>query len=176
MNVFVLCTGRCGSTTFIKACKHIKNYSSGHQSRCHLLGNARFSYKTDHIEADNRLSWLLGRLDKHYGDDAFYVHLTRDLIDVARSFSDRKFGIMEAYQKSGIIMGLRTDNQLKVAADYCDTVTSNIEFFLKEKNNKMIFKLENAVIDFPIFCKHISADVEMEKALNEFKILHNASN
>lgn len=30
MNVFVLCTGRCGATTFHRACEHIENYSAGH--------------------------------------------------------------------------------------------------------------------------------------------------
>lgn len=78
MNVFVLSTGRCGSTTFVKACEHITNFSAAHESRTGLLGAARLDYAGNHIEADNRLSWLLGRLDRTYGNAAFYVHLRRD--------------------------------------------------------------------------------------------------
>ncbi len=56
MDVFVLCTGRCGSTTFIKACAHITNYTAAHESRTGLLGSDRLDYPGKHIEADNRLS------------------------------------------------------------------------------------------------------------------------
>jgi hypothetical protein len=84
-NVFVLCTGRCGSLAFARACAHMTNYSCGHESRCSLLGAERLSYPSRHIEVDNRLAWLLGRLDETYGKDAFYVHLRRDRDATARS-------------------------------------------------------------------------------------------
>ena len=74
-NVFVLCTGRCGSTTFVQACQHIENYTASHESKISLLGDQRLEYSQNHIEVDNRLSWFLGSLDKKYGDNAFYVHL-----------------------------------------------------------------------------------------------------
>ncbi|WJI25223.1 hypothetical protein RHP47_05945 [Thermosynechococcus sp. QKsg1] len=50
MNVFVLCTGRCGSVTFAKACTFITNFSSAHESRTFLLGEARLAYPDRHIE------------------------------------------------------------------------------------------------------------------------------
>ncbi len=65
--------------TFIQACKHISNFSSSHESRCGLLAEARLDYPENHIEADDRLSWFLGRLDKQYGNSAFYVHLKRNV-------------------------------------------------------------------------------------------------
>ena len=99
MNIFILNTGRCGSTTFIQACKHITNFSCAHESRTAILGKERMDYPDDHIEADNRLSWLLGRLDKKYGDDPFYVHLKRNENDTARSFTRRySSGIIKAYR------------------------------------------------------------------------------
>jgi hypothetical protein len=64
-NIFLLCTGRCGSSTFIKAASHIINYSAGHETQTQHLGQKRFDYANHHIEADNRLSWLLGRLEKN---------------------------------------------------------------------------------------------------------------
>ena len=85
MNIFVLSTGRCGSMTLDKFCKHITNYTSAHESR----NNLDFKYPPNHIEIDNRLSWFLGRLDKIYGDDAFYVHLKRDDLKVAKSYQNR---------------------------------------------------------------------------------------
>ena len=44
MNIFVLCTGRCGSVTFTKACQHITNYTCTHESRVSLLGEDRLNY------------------------------------------------------------------------------------------------------------------------------------
>lgn len=177
MNVFVLCTGRCGSVTFIEACQFIKNYSSTHESRSSRLGADRFAYPSNHIEADNRLSWVLGRLDSHFGDNAAYVHLTRDTHAVAKSYTARySKGIMKAYRGSGILMGLseRMD-PLQVAMDYCHTVNSNIKSFLKDKSKTMDFRLEDADRDFPRFCDFIGADVDMPSALQEFRVRHNAT-
>jgi hypothetical protein len=174
MNVFVLCTGRCGSQTFIKACSHFSNYSSAHESRMHLLGPERLRYPVNHIEADNRLSWLLGRLDKVYGDDAFYVHLKRDVAAVAASYVRRyNTGIMQAYRNPGIIMGLAKETDpMAVAADYYTTVNSNIELFLKDKSRQMPFQLEGAQQDFPAFCDRVGAEGDLAAALAEFSIRH----
>ncbi len=68
MNVFVLSTGRCGSTTFAKACTAITNFSVGHERNRMLVGEARWQYPEHHIEIDNRLIWMLGALEKHYGE------------------------------------------------------------------------------------------------------------
>lgn len=89
MRIFILCTGRTGSTTIIKACKHIKNYTAAHESRSSMFGKERFNYNDNHIEADNRLSWLLGHLDKLYGENAYYVHLIRNKADTVRSLNRR---------------------------------------------------------------------------------------
>lgn len=176
MNVFVLCTGRCGSMTFIQACSHISNFSAAHESLIGKLGEARFAYPGNHIEADNRLSWLLGRLDAHFGRDAFYVHLARDREKTAESFAKRvDKGIMKAYQRPGILMGLRNPDPMALALDYVDTVTANITLFLRDKPNQMRFDLESAVTSFPEFCRRIGATPDMSQALQEFTIRHNAS-
>lgn len=179
MNVIVLCTGRCGSVTFIKAAKHISNFSAGHESRSHMTGNARFAYPIKHIEADNRLSWLLGRLDEVIGDSAFYVHLQRDLIDTARSFAKRHDrGIMKAY-KTDILMRSEIKNTntdvLDYCIDYCNTVNSNIKLFLKDKTHKMDFHLETAERDFANFWEAIDAKGDYPNGLSEWKNNYNAS-
>lgn len=178
MNIFVLNTGRCGSTTFIRACQHISNLTSAHESRCGLLGEERFRYPDDHIEADNRLSWFLGRLDQHYGDNAFYVHLRRNDNDTARSCAKRYYagtGIIHAY-RTDILMGLAEEaNPMSVSLDYCETVTTNIELFLKDKTRQMPFNLETAKQDFALFWKRIGAQGDLEAAVREFDTAHNAS-
>ena len=176
MNVFILNAGRSGSLTFIQACRHITNYSCGHESRAGLLGEERFAYPPDHIEADNRLSWFLGRLDRSYGPDALYVHLRRDDEATARSFVRRiSGGIIRAYRKT-MLMGLADNSDaLAVARDYCDTVNSNIELFLRDKPRKLDFSLENAQRDFRKFWETIRAEGDLEAALSEFEKKYNAS-
>ena len=156
-NIFVLNTGRCGSTTFSKACEHLNNYSSGHETRTSLIGAERFAYPDYHIEADNRLSWLLGRLERAYGDNAFYVYLERDADNTAKSFAKRKGGRMAFYRGGGVIKGYKKTDDFAIAKDYVDTVTENIRVFLKNKSNKMDFRLENAKIDFLQFIKIVGA-------------------
>lgn len=177
MNVFVLCTGRCGSMTFINAAGHIKNYSAGHETRTKLLGLERFNYPTNHIEADNRLSWLLGRLESAYGDNAYYVHLKRSEIATAQSFVKRyEGGIMKAYRGNGIVMGLpENSNPMAVALDYCNTVNSNICHFLANKSQVINVSLENGKTDFEKFWQLIGAEGDIDKALAEFDVKHNAS-
>lgn len=178
-NVFVLCTGRCGSVTFVEACRHITNYSSAHESLSHAVGAARFAYPSVHIEADNRLSWLLGRLDKAYGDNAFYVHLTRDTMATARSFLKRyDSGIMHAY-KSSILMGAAKKSAdvdpLDFCVDYCETVNANIESFLRNKTHTMNFALERAGSDFVEFWERVGAQGDIDSALAQWQTKHNAS-
>lgn len=178
-NIFVLCTGRCGSVTFIEACRHITNYSSAHESLSHAVGAARFAYPAQHIEADNRLSWVLGRLERVYGDNAFYVHLTRDTMATARSFLKRfDSGIMQAY-RSSILMGAPKKSAnidpLDFCVDYCETVNSNIEAFLRNKTYKMSFALERASSDFSEFWRLIGAQGDIDAALAQWEIRHNAS-
>ena len=175
MNVFILNSGRCGSSTFIRACRHITNYTSGHESRLTMTGDERLAYPPNHIEADNRLSWLLGRLERRFGKDAFYVHLIRDRQATVESFSRRAhFGIMLAYRE-GLLLGGQGQTDQEIARDYLKTVEANITLFLKDKSHKMVFRLEQAREDFPLFWEHIEAQGDLPDALSEWDIRYNAS-
>ncbi|BAO44699.1 hypothetical protein [Thiolapillus brandeum] len=176
MNVFVLNTGRCGSTTFIRACEHMENYSAGHETRIHLTGTARLDYPEDHIEADNRLCWMLGRLDERYADDAFYVHLYRDREQTASSFARRAdFGIMQAWRQGVLLGGEEAVPSLELARDYVDAVESNIRLFLKDKTHRREVRLEQASEDFARFWQAIGARGDLDAALAEWRVRHNAS-
>ncbi len=176
MNIFVLSTGRCGSTTFIKACRHITNYSSAHESRVGSIGDARTAYPDHHIEADNRLSWFLGRLDEAYGNEALYIHLTRDPEAVALSHMNRYyFGITKAYREAIFWELPQHIEPMTVALDYVRTVNTNIALFLQGRPHQMHFRLEHAVEDFRAFWERIGAEGDLDAALDEFRVKHNAS-
>jgi hypothetical protein len=180
MNIFILNSGRCGSKTFSIACKHITNYSSAHESRSRLLGIERLNYPKNHIESDCRLVYFLGRLDRLYGKDAFYVHLKRNIPDCIKSWEKRLInkGIIYAHTVC-VLMNYefaKTHNNAETfIIDYMDTVDENIKMFLKDKPNQMNFSLENAKADFRIFWDRIGAQGDKEKALKEWDIKHNAS-
>jgi len=177
MNIFILNSGRCGSTTFIKACSHITNYSSAHESLAQKIGAARLAYPENHIEADNRLSWILGRLDQTYGNNALYIHLHRNRDDAAASFARREsYGIMKAYREGILLEGEPQQNATEIALDYLDTIESNIELFLQDKRHKMGFRLESAKDDFTTFWDRIGAKGDLHTALAEWDTSYNASN
>lgn len=178
MNVFVLSTGRCGSTTFARACGHIENYSAAHESRISRV-HGRVDYPDDHIEVDNHLAWFLGRLDDRYGDDAFYVHLKRDLEETARSRMRREArkvdpGLMWAYGQR-LIWENGDAELIDICRHYCRTVNANIRLFLKDKRNTMTVHLESAKDDFRTFWRCIEATGALEEALQEWDRRHNQS-
>lgn len=176
MNVFILNAGRCGSTTFIQACRPISNYSAGHETRVTRLGAERLAYPDRHIEADNRLSWFLGRLDQAYGERAFYVHLVRERPAAIASFARRRdFGIMRAYRQGILLEGEPGRSAEALAADYLDTVAANIALFLRDKPAWMPFRLEQAKSDFRLFWRCIGATGDLERALAVWDTRHNAS-
>lgn len=182
MNVFVLGTGRCGTVTFTRACQYITNYSTGHETRSAEIGDARFDYPDDHIEADNRLSWFLGRLGSRYDDrDVLYVHLLRDREATAASFLKRwdgpqKAGIMSAYRHGVIPRGSEwpESRRLDVCRDYVDTVTANVTEFLGSRPH-MTLHLEDIEPGFSAFMDRIGADGDLDAARQEWEIKHNGS-
>jgi len=176
MNVFVLCTGRSASVTFTRACQHIDNYTAGHETKTSLIGPARLDFPDFHIEADNRLSWMLGRLGKKYGKQAFYVHLRRDYEATARSFNlrwDYPGSIIRAYTE-GILLA-RKKRGLQYCLDYVETVHQNIEYFLRDKPKQMTVDLDNIHQDFAGFWRRIGAEGDLQGALREWDIRYNQS-
>ncbi len=176
MRVFVLCTGRCGSMTFAAACGHMTNFSSSHESNRDLVGDARLDYPANHIEVDNRLSWLLGRLDETYGGDAYYVHLTREPEEVVKSYLKRldlKSSLARAYWR-GILIGAAED-PVPAIRDMVSTVDANIRAFLKDKPHRMEFALENAPEDFRRFWEWVGAEGDLDAALGEWSVRHNSA-
>jgi hypothetical protein len=173
MNVFVLTTGRSGSLTFAEACRHISNYTTGHETRVGLVGEARLAYPDQHIEIDNRLAWFLGRLERTFGDEAFYVHLRRDEEATAASHVKRwNKPAMQSYRK-GILWDVDPEtDRLALARDLNLTMNSNIELFLRDKSRTMGIDIETAPSSFPAFWEAIGAEGDLEAALAELTVRH----
>jgi hypothetical protein len=183
MRIFVLSTGRCGSTTFARACEHLTNYSSAHESIANaMLFDERFRYPDNHIEADNRLSWFLGDLGRRFdGSDCLYVHLTREPEAVAASFRARwdenwAGGIIGAFAQ-GLLMTAEArpdEEKMAVCRFYVETVNANISEFLRFRPS-MNVSLGNVQHDFRLFLNRISAEGDLEAAQNEWAVRRNAS-
>lgn len=180
MNVFILSSGRCGSKTFAQACKHITNYTAGHETRVCKLGAERIIYQPNHIESDCRLAYFLGRLDEAYGQNAFYVHLHRDRKGCIASWKKRLGPrcIVDAHAV-GVLMRYRFrkiyDRAEPYINDYIESVDENIRCFLRDKPQKMWFSLEHAKEDFLSFWHAIGAEGDLDAALAEWDVKYNAS-
>lgn len=179
-NVFVLGTGRCGTMTFFKACENIANWTVGHETNAHLLFQKRFDYPHRHIEVDNRLSWMLGRLDALYGDSPLYVHLYRDPLETTVSYAKRTWpgSIVRAYAEGIILHKPDEPTSYSVeeyALDMVDVVTANIRLFLKDKPKTMLFSLHKARQLWPVFWRLIRAEGDFERSLTTWDIKHNPS-
>jgi hypothetical protein len=175
MNVLVLTAGRTGSVTFAEACRHITNYTTGHETRVGLLGAERLAYPDRHIEVDDRLAWFPGRLEEAFGDRAFYVHLRRDEQATAESRVRRwnKPG-MRSY-RDGILWDVDPGvERLDLALDFVRAVNMNIEHYLRDKTQAMRIDIETAVETFPEFWQRIGAEGDLEAALRELTTQHHA--
>lgn len=179
MRIFCLGTGRSGTTTFTRAMAHATNYSSGHESRAALLGAARLDYPDWHAEADNRLTWMLGSLGERFGDEPVYVHLTRDRDAVIDSFRDRhrgKISILRAFGHGIISRRDRySDSEwVDVAATYVDTVTANVNAFLRGRPRVVEMTVEDPLPAFAQIWERGAVQGDFTAAAAEWSVRHNA--
>ena len=183
MRVFVLSTGRCGSQTFERACRHLTNYTAGHETRKGRLAPDRFAYPDQHIESDNRLSWFLGTLGSTFDpDQTFYVHLTRDREQVAASYLarwDRAYrpSMIRAFGHA-LLMRRRTwpeEQRMEVCRFYVDTVNDNIAAFLPTQRHTLTGDIAEGGSWFPEFLDRIGAEGDLDAAVSEIGVRHHTN-
>ena len=187
MNVFVLCTGRCGSTTFVEACKHIDNYTAGHETMFGRPGTERFGhsgYKDRHIEADTMMAWFLGPLCNRYGPDAYYVHLWREEKACAASLMRLlgRGGFAAGYVRTQFYSntppkGSMIESCNIMCLDYVRTVNASIECFLRTHplDMQVRINIDNPHLGFMQMWNEIGAKGNLGAALREFNVRYNAS-
>lgn len=177
MRVFVLGTGRCGTMTFAKACSHITNYTSGHET--HRNNPERFPvYPDNHIEVDSHLSWMLGSLGGHYNRTPVkYVYLWRDPEATAKSFLPRP----GAQRMVTTIFQTNEPHQLQLMRKLVWIIQDNIDVFLRDslegcERESLRFdidRMDNS--EWSLFWRWIGAEGDMEAARAEFNTRYNAS-
>lgn len=176
VRVFGLCTGRSGSTTLAKALSHVTNYTCGHETQPRRIGG-RLEYSDQHVEVDHRLSWFLGSLDKLYGDDPVYVHLTRDPEAVAESWSVRhnRGGQMLTWLDVVLYRPERNrEASLPGARLMVETVTDNIALFLRDKTKVIRLDIDNPHEPFDQLWDMIGATGDRDAAHADLRVRHNA--
>lgn len=180
--VFVLCSGRCGSTTFTRACEHLTNFSASHESRTAKLGDDRLDYPDNHVEIDNRLIWYSGRMQEKFGDKPYYVHLLRRESEVAASYAARyrySRGIMKAWHKAVRLDPTERFYQRNVpviesAQDMVRALNENIRLFLRDKTQVMTIDIADINDAFPRFWSWIGGQGDLDAAMKEWNVRHNA--
>jgi hypothetical protein len=174
MRVFVIGTGRCGTVTFSKACKHIKNFTSGHETTTHGKAGNNFEFPDNHIEVDPRLSYFVPILREKY-PDALFIHLQRERKDCIHSLSKR--GSLINY--GTFHLGIAEHNIKYLAEVYYDSTIKMLEsyIFIDQhvfKNKFIHIWLHDIEKGFVRMCKIIGAEYDKE-VFNELKKHYNKS-
>lgn len=180
MNVFVTGTGRCGTVTFSKACRHIANYASGHETMAGKVVIGRLEYPDRHIEVDPHLGWMIGSVVEKY-PDAFFVHLQRRKEEVVESWFRR--GIQAHSGTAPMIdviyqtvSGRLSPNQYRAALGLLyDAVNANIRAALRCVRAMHLW-LHEAKQTFGKFWKEIRVEGDFQAACAAFDRRFNASN
>jgi hypothetical protein len=174
MRVFVLTTGKAGSTTFAAACGQITNYTSAHESRCHLV-EGRCEFPDRHIEVANRLAWFLGTLDRLYGDEPLYVHLTRPRKHVIASMEAQwKDGVsLLRAMDCGILQRSPSQEWRELATLTAQTAEDSIALFLRDKSQVVRAALPDLHPGFEEMWGRIGAEGDLEAAHAELDVRHN---
>lgn len=183
MNVFVLTTGRSGSTTFAKACSHIENYTSAHESK-YRRPAGRLVYPDNHIEVDGRLQFFVGALVAGY-PDAYYVNLKRDVNACAESWAARwsSRSMLPNWWKTAFYDPIDTfgglspeDKKIAKAQNMVTVMQANIAYSLLPipEHRKITIDIDRPSTNFKEFWKMIGAQGDRKAALAEFGTRHNA--
>ena len=174
-NIFVLCSGRCGSVSLAHALSHAENFSVGHESRMATLGPERLHYPDAHIEIDNRLAFMLGPLHARFGDDPLYVHLLRDPTACAASYAKRfRPGLLMFAWARGIHVGLEDELDLEVVArSLVDTMNENIRLFLRGRPHTLTVQVEQFPRDLTTLWETIGAEGDLAAALESLASARN---
>ena len=178
MNIFVLSTGRAGSTTFSKACAHLDNYTVSHGCKFTNACDLTFNYPDNHIAVDNRFVDHLNTLNNLYQKDVLYIILHRNLKEQAESLKklDEKNKYLSLDSCEGVLS--YEDYLIKQDEKIADFLYTNYElpYRYKVEHNFLDFNLSLAKDNFDYFWHLINGKGNLTEALDEWDIKYNAGN
>mgnify|MGYP002639917025 CR=1 FL=1 len=180
MRVFILSTGRAGTTTFTKASEHITNYTAAHESTRGMFSPDHLDFPDRHIESNPYLTFLLAPLAKRLeGQDVFFVHLQRKREGVIQSWLRRGPKIGPG-KWSPIAMGTNSRqlnrDQFEQVCGLChDAMVGQVEAFLARipADQQMHIWLHEAAERWPVFWQKIGAEGDLAAATAEWSVRHN---
>lgn len=164
MRVFVTGTGRCGSVSFKHACRHIRNYTVGHE-----MVNPELEYPDDHIEINPQFRKCLLELHDKY-PNAKFVHLKRSKEKCVPSLAALNFGkVMECYFRLHVSV-IKSPDPLHVAERYWEWENRIISTQMKciPANQTMTLQLEEIKNHWLKFLDWIGARGNVKASLNEW--------
>lgn len=173
MRVFVVGTGRCGTSTFFHACNHITNYGCGHESKRGPKQIGNWSFPDDHIEIASNLTVGLHKLIYKY-PNSLWVRLKRNKRECVRSLAEQASEAMLdfAHQWWYLDMTEAVDN-IEVASQFYDFCEDYYQRRLP--NNALFLDLEHIREQWSVFWNEARAEGDYLASLKEWDRNYNAA-
>ena len=171
MRVFVVGTGRCGSSTFYQACKTISNYTCGHET---FVGKVHdFKYPDNHIEVAVQNMQALAYLRREYPNSKF-VHLIRERESCIQSLYKQVPEYLSAWAFQMFLLNYRRPS-IEIAEWYYDITVNAIRGFSRSICQQDYIEIPTYQMDadWGCFCKQIRADCNFEEAYKILKRKYN---
>lgn len=174
MRVFVVGTGRCGTSTFYQACKHITNYTVGHETKKGPSKIGDWEFPDNHIEISSNLTIALPHLIRTY-PEAKFVRLKRNKQDCIKSLAECVPESMVMFAKQWWYLydiDLISLDYLKVASTFYDWCEELYQMVLPI--GSLFYDIEKMEQNFAKFCLTIEATGKLADGTSEFKKKYNS--
>lgn len=152
MRVFVVGTGRCGTSTFYQAAKSIEGYTCGHESEAARIPS--WTFPDNHVEVAAQLVYAIPLVLEKYPDSK-WVHLIREREACVDSLAHQVWASMAAFAQQWFMCDHPAD-VVKTAAKFYDMTNALIPALVPEKQ-LMTIHLETLRRQWPDFCTWIGA-------------------
>lgn len=169
MHIFVVGTGRCGTSTFYQACLHIKGFTVGHESSAGRIPS--WTYPDKHIEISSQLVYGIPKLRQRYAD-AKWVHLIRAREPCVESLARQCYDAMKAFSFQWFQCDHPVD-VVKAAGQFYDLTNELIEFSLSDLPAEQRFKIEIEKLNetgWNDFCAWLQPGIVIDEAVSEILV------
>lgn len=171
MRIFVVGTGRCGTSTFYHACRHATNYTVGHESRAGRIND--YCYHDNYIEVSSHLAFAVPLLmERNQG--CRFVHIIRSKAACVASMAETReaikafaFGISEGNPRHG-------SEYLEWAAWLYDLINANITATVQTAWNAFLFHMDYADREWEECWRFMGCEGDFEASLAEWRWKYNA--